>query len=210
MSIDGNPSWVRFLVNNHYIGRYRILFDGTGTLGALAREFDGRWYIDLDGSGTNEYIDILTSAKDDPVKNILILPESQTDSLSGAAASAPGNSAPEANSPTLFIPEVDEALREFHVIRFMDIQRTNFSVHRNREDRALQTYYSQATIRGMSYEYAKSEVDCKLYTTFHFIGDRKTRHGSWGHLESLSQIGTDYRTTAPKYQALLDTNTAGE
>jgi len=160
VSIDGNSSWVRFMVNNHYAGRYRILFDGTGTLGASAYEIDGRWYIDLDGSGTNEYIDILTSAKDDPVKNMRILPELLADSLAGAAAGAPANGA----SP--FIPEVVEALKEFHVIRFMDIQRTNFSVHRNWEDRASPAYYSQATIRGMSHEYAialANETGCDAW-----------------------------------------------
>lgn len=54
------------------------------------------------------------------------------------------------------------------------------------------------------------EVDCKLFLAYDYIGIRESQWGSWGHLENLNQIGTDYYTTAPKYQALLDANSPKE
>jgi hypothetical protein len=52
-------------------------------------------------------------------------------------------------------------------------------------------------------------VNCSLFMAFAYISDRKSKYGSWGHLENLSQIGSvsNYMTIAPKYQALLDANT---
>jgi hypothetical protein len=47
-------------------------------------------------------------------------------------------------------------------------------------------------------------VDFKLFTAFSFVGERESKYGSWGHLETMNQIGGDYTTIAPKYQALLD------
>ncbi len=52
--------------------------------------------------------------------------------------------------------------------------------------------------------HVEPEVDCKLFMAFLYVGERSSRWGSWGHLESLDQVGTDYASTAPKYQALLD------
>jgi hypothetical protein len=52
-----------------------------------------------------------------------------------------------------------------------------------------------------------ADVNCKLFMAFSYVGDRESRWGSWGHLESLSQVGaSDYMDIAPKYQALLDAN----
>jgi hypothetical protein len=58
--------------------------------------------------------------------------------------------------------------------------------------------------------HTSSDVDCKLFMAYNYFGLRKSVYGSWGHLESLKQIGTDYMVTAPKYQALLDANTMKE
>jgi len=43
---------------------------------------------------------------------------------------------------------------------------------------------------------------------FSYVSERESRWGSWGHLESLQQIGVNgnYMIIAPKYQALLDVN----
>lgn len=49
-------------------------------------------------------------------------------------------------------------------------------------------------------------VDCDLFMAFHLVAARKSQYGSWGHLESFEQLGTNLRITAPKYQALLDAN----
>ncbi len=48
-------------------------------------------------------------------------------------------------------------------------------------------------------------VNCQLFMAFSYISERESRWGSWGHLESLEQIGAEnYMDIAPKYQALLD------
>jgi hypothetical protein len=41
---------------------------------------------------------------------------------------------------------------------------------------------------------------------FAYMGERKSKYGSWGHLENLGQIGGNYMSIAPKYKALLDAN----
>ncbi len=138
VDIDGNSSWVRFMINNHYSGTYRILFDGTGTLGASAYQNAGLWYVTLDGTGTHQYIDIETSASGDPVRNIRILPADL----------------PDFNDYPLFLEPVVETLRPFHVIRFMDVFRTNFSIQRDWADRSTTSYFTQSSARGMAHEYA--------------------------------------------------------
>lgn len=55
--------------------------------------------------------------------------------------------------------------------------------------------------------HVEPKVQCELFMAFNYVSDRKSRYGSWGHLENLNQIGTNYATTAPKYRALLDANT---
>jgi hypothetical protein len=50
------------------------------------------------------------------------------------------------------------------------------------------------------------KVNCKLFMAYDYVGPRENIYGSWGHLEKLAQVGTDYKITAPKYQALLDAN----
>jgi hypothetical protein len=42
---------------------------------------------------------------------------------------------------------------------------------------------------------------------FSYVGERESRYGSWGHLESYDQLDEDLFQVAPKYQALLDANT---
>jgi hypothetical protein len=51
------------------------------------------------------------------------------------------------------------------------------------------------------------EINCKLFMAYSYLGVRRSRFGSWGHLESSAQLGSaDMSVTAPKYQALLDAN----
>lgn len=56
---------------------------------------------------------------------------------------------------------------------------------------------------------ASPEVDCKLFCAFSYVGERKSRWGSWGHLESVDQLKDPSKLmqVAPKFQALLDANT---
>lgn len=56
-------------------------------------------------------------------------------------------------------------------------------------------------------KHIQPNVNCQLFMAFSYVGERQSRYGSWGHLESLDQVGsTNMRTIAPKYQALLDAN----
>ncbi len=53
------------------------------------------------------------------------------------------------------------------------------------------------------------QVNCKLFVAYSYIGIRRSRYGSWGHLESLEQVGAkDMIKNAPKYQSLVDANSA--
>ncbi len=58
-------------------------------------------------------------------------------------------------------------------------------------------------------KHTEEDIDCKLFMAYSYVSERESRWGSWGHLESVYQIGSvsDYMTIAPKYQALLDVNT---
>jgi len=49
-------------------------------------------------------------------------------------------------------------------------------------------------------------VNCQLFMAFSFVGQRESKYGSWGHLESLDQLNQNLMLVAPKYQALLDAN----
>lgn len=57
---------------------------------------------------------------------------------------------------------------------------------------------------------AHAAVDCKLFMAYAYVGERKNRYGSWGHLESLDQINknsiSNLLITAPKAQSLIDFN----
>lgn len=53
----------------------------------------------------------------------------------------------------------------------------------------------------------EEEVDCQLFMAYNYASERESQYGSWGHLESLDQIEEGY-SDAPKYEALLDMNTA--
>jgi len=56
-------------------------------------------------------------------------------------------------------------------------------------------------------KHVEPDVNCQLFVAFSYITPRESQWGSWGHLESLDQIGvSNYMATAPKYQALLDAN----
>jgi hypothetical protein len=49
-------------------------------------------------------------------------------------------------------------------------------------------------------------VNCQLFMAFSYVGQRESKYGSWGHLESLDQLNQNLMQVAPKYQALLDAN----
>ena len=54
--------------------------------------------------------------------------------------------------------------------------------------------------------HTEADVNCKLFVAYNSVSERETKYGSWGHLESMDQIGTSY-SDAPKFKALLDVNT---
>lgn len=53
-------------------------------------------------------------------------------------------------------------------------------------------------------------IGCDLFMAFSYAGARKSKYGSWGHLETFAQSALtldELRTVAPKYAALLEVNT---
>jgi hypothetical protein len=75
--IDGRRTAVRVLVNNHYTGRYRFLYDGDGDFSFnLPREtIDGKIYFTFNGEGGHRWFQITRSNKADPLCNFRIIPE---------------------------------------------------------------------------------------------------------------------------------------
>jgi len=52
-------------------------------------------------------------------------------------------------------------------------------------------------------------IGCDLFMAFSYVGERKSKYGSWGHLETYAQSALgleELRTVAPKYAALLEAN----
>ncbi len=56
--------------------------------------------------------------------------------------------------------------------------------------------------------HSSDSVDCRLFMAFSYVGEKESRYGSWGHLETYSQLDSNLMEVAPKYQALLDVNTS--
>ena len=59
------------------------------------------------------------------------------------------------------------------------------------------------------HKHTEPEVNCKLFCAFSYVSNRESKYGSWGHLESLTQLNDmeHIKANAPKYSALLDVNT---
>ena len=103
---------VRFLINNFYVGRYVVLYDGIGTLsvgGVSSEVTGGKLYVTLNGKGGNVWIEILSSQLGNHIRNIRILPDIY----------ASGGSYP------TFRKDFLDGLRPFHALRMMDWLRTN-------------------------------------------------------------------------------------
>ncbi|MDC7223720.1 MAG: hypothetical protein PQJ60_08275, partial [Spirochaetales bacterium] len=159
---DGHESQVRFLINNYYEGRYRVFYEGEGTLeGGSNRleEDDLGLYIDLAGTGGNTWLNITESSVDDPLHNIRIIPEEYE-------MYSYDDYDPDA-FPT-FLADYQEGLEDFQALRFMNWIRTNnseqvdwgldstdnYSEEDYTDDRITTHHYSQATSRGISFDYA--------------------------------------------------------
>ena len=99
---------------------------------------NGKLYIDFNGQGGHVWIDILQSQSGNHIRNIRIVPEQY----------ANGGTVP------TFLTKFVDGLRPFHALRFMDWAATNHSPQKNWSDRATKTYYSQATAKGISLDYA--------------------------------------------------------
>lgn len=135
---DGHSTKVRFLVNNYYEGRHRILFDGTGSLGGHVISENDNYYLDLDGKGGHVWIDIVESHNGDHIHNMRILPQEYEN----------GESYP------LFQSGYLEGLRPFHALRFMDWIHTNNSTQVHWSERIEKGYYTQGGPNGISFDYA--------------------------------------------------------
>ncbi len=134
---DGENTRVLFLINNYYKGKFRILFDGEGTLGRVIDE-DGKYYVNLNGDGGHVWITILESTLGNHIRNIRILPLDYEN----------GESYPTFNSQFI------EGLKPFHTLRFMDWIHTNNSTQVHWSDRITRTSYTQGGSRGVSFDYA--------------------------------------------------------
>lgn len=132
------PQSVKFLINNHYKGRYVFLYDGIGEFAFHVphEKKNGQVIITLNGSGDNSWIDIVKSTKGNHVRNIRILPEN------------------EPQDSSVFVPKFLEGLKGFHCIRFMDWMNTNFSPQKEWSTRSHVNDYSQGLEKGIAVEYA--------------------------------------------------------
>ncbi|MDC7223947.1 MAG: hypothetical protein PQJ60_09415 [Spirochaetales bacterium] len=149
---DGQDSKARFLINDHYKGRFRILYDGEGTFTSSQGYFgeDRRgYYVDLSGSGHNVWIDISYSNKDDHVRNVHIVSEEFD-----VYTNREWESLKERGGYETFHPLFLESIEDFRCLRFMDWAAVNGSDQMNWEDRKTATYYTQAGRGGISFDYA--------------------------------------------------------
>ena len=48
------------------------------------------------------------------------------------------------------------------------------------------------------------EMGVKNFFAYRYLGERKSKFGSWGHLETLNDLKGDVMKNAPKYKALVD------
>jgi hypothetical protein len=135
---DGQRTKVRFLINNYYQGRYRVLFDGTGRLSGAVTDDNGNYYVDLDGTGGHVWINIDESASGNHIRNMRILPEEY----------AGGQPYPTFDSRYV------EGLRPFHALRFMDWFETNDSEQVHWAGRVSRNHYTQGGKGGIAYEFA--------------------------------------------------------
>ncbi len=156
LTSDGQQTKVRTMLNSYYNGRYVLTFDGVGTIAINGiknqKLSSNKYYIDFDGSGNNVWMDIVSSTNGNQLRNFKILPLIYENSSA---------------YPT-FNPKFLDGLRPFHALRFMDWIGTNGSKQVYWSDRATKTYYSQATSRGASYEYAIelcNELDVDAWVT---------------------------------------------
>lgn len=137
----GRPQALRCLINNFLSGEYAVIHDGDGEItagGVASARRNGLLYLTLTGQGGHAWINIIRSAKSDPIRAIRILP------VALAAAS----------NPPVFLPAFVEGLKPFHALRFMDWMSINGSTQKSWSDRVRPTYYSQATSKGIAIEYA--------------------------------------------------------
>jgi hypothetical protein len=139
-TVGGQSTTVRLYLSNYYSGRYRIDFQGTGTLGGSGVSLvSGKYYIDFDGTGAvGRCIDIETSSASDHIRNMHVYPQ--------AIADVPVK--------PLFLEKFLTGLQPFHAIRFMDWPRTNGSAQKAWADRITTTSVTQGGAGGVSWDYA--------------------------------------------------------
>ena len=160
---DGKSSYVRFMINNYYNGRYVMTFDGAGAIEIAGdvtptKLSNNKYYIDFKGNGQNAWINITQSTSGNYIKNMKILPLIYENATS---------------YPT-FNAKFLDGLRPFQAFRFMDWISTNHSNQKLWSDRVTKTYYTQAGSKGASYEYAIelcNELDADAWVTVPHAAD---------------------------------------
>jgi len=158
---DGKSSFVFMMINNYYSGRYVMTFEGGGTIdifgGPFTKVNNNKYYIDFDGTGSDMALKLMASTNGNHLRNFKIIPEA----YDGMAY------------PT-FNPTFLEGLRPFHAFRFMDWIGTNNSTQSAWSDRVTKTYYTQASSKGASYEYAielANELNADAWVTVPHLAD---------------------------------------
>lgn len=142
------PQGARVIISaNRYItnGNYTLWYDGQGIIqmggGAslVTNTQAGRIDFTVENDSLNMWFDIMSSTLGDHVRNIRILRENEDTTYL---------------TQPFYQPFLDK-IQNFHVIRFNEWGNTNTGTFLpiNWEDRAHFDYFTQATNRGVSYEY---------------------------------------------------------
>ncbi len=148
-TVDGNPTGVRFLINNHSQGEYLVSFDGEGeiTWNVEHEVRGGKHYITLDGGGGNTWLNISASTLGNHLRNFKMIPVAY-------------EGVNESDIP-IFREEFLRGLRPFKTIRFMNWTATNETSQSSWSDRSQTWHYTQArtsnegdAVVGMAIEYA--------------------------------------------------------
>ena len=132
---DGNSTALQIFLNNYNVGRYRMEYDGVGSLSGSIEEDENGYYIDLTGTGSVKYLNIKETSSDDYIRNIRFYKDTYNSY----------EEQPKFNETFM------RGLEGFGAIRFMDLGNTNES--QLSDTRVTQTYHTQSEAnKGMSYE----------------------------------------------------------
>jgi len=132
----------RSIDGQHPTGTFICLYDGSGSLefeldASVISAAPGRIEVDVTGNGDGVLVRIVQSQPGDHVRNIRFI--------------MPGFEATYASEP--FHPQFLEWMKEFKVLRFMDLQKTIGSPNQAWAERTTTTHHTQTRAEGVAVEY---------------------------------------------------------